>query len=117
MNYREQAEKIYNQTRPDPRIVAIMGESSLTPVQRASLEDIENYLRMVGEAAQEYGVNLNPSKIEFGSTEEQIAEIAKAKIRRRNRSAGARALSAKYGKDAAERIIYRKTGKHVTLQQ
>jgi len=34
-----------------------------------------------------------------------------------NRRAGARALSSKYGKQAAENIIYNQTGRHVTLKQ
>jgi len=116
MDYRKQAEKIYNQTRPDPRQVAVFGESMLTPVQRASLEDIENHLRTVGEVAEEYQVNLDPTRVQFGTSRDELVAQAEAKISRRNRSAGARALSRKYGKDAAEQIIYRKTGRRVSLQ-
>lgn len=117
MSYRDRAEQIYNQTRPDPRHVAMMGESTLTPVQRASLDEIESHLTLVGEVAQEHGVNLDASRVDFGASREQIVALAEAKVQRRNRSAGARALSRKYGKNAAERIIYQKTGRRVTLQQ
>ena len=49
------------------------------------------------------------------SAEELQAAFDK-KLGRRNRSAGARALSRKYGKDNAERIIARKTGRHINLR-
>ncbi len=44
-------------------------------------------------------------------------DAAAAKSKAAKRSAGARALSQKYGKDAAEQIIARKTGKRVNLQR
>jgi len=116
MDIHEQAMSIYEQTRPNPQHVKVFGESALTPIQRASLEEIEAHLVMVAEVAAEVGTNLNPSKVEFGMSREEVTQKAEAKLRRWKRGAGARALSAKYGKDAAERIIAKHTGRHYSLQ-
>lgn len=113
-NTRERAEKIYSQTRPHPRAEEI--GFTITPIQRATVDEIEAHLILVAKIAAETGANLDASKIEFGATREQITEIAEAKVRRYRRGAGARALKAKYGKEAAERIIRNKTGRSVNLQ-
>jgi hypothetical protein len=115
MNYREQAEKIYEQTRPNPQAVA-MGFPA-TPIQQATVDEIEAHLVLVAEVGEEYGVRLDAARVEFGATREQIAEIADARACRNRRSAGARALSRKYGKEAAERIIREKSGRSVTLRR
>lgn len=115
MDTRAQAEQIYQQTRPHPRAVE-MG-FGLTPIQSAAVDEIQAHLDLVAEIGQEYKLRLDPSKVEFGATREQIVAIAEAKVKAQKRSAGARALSRKYGKDTAEQIIYRKTGKHVTLKR
>lgn len=109
----EQAVKIYEQTRPDPRHVQMMGDGMLTPVQRASLEEIENHLRTVDEVAQEFGFRLDASKIEFGATREQVIEIAEGKAKRYRRRAGVRALQQKYGHDAARKIVKKHSGRTI----
>lgn len=60
-------------------------------------------------------LNLEVSDI-YGKTDEQIQAVIDRKVRINKRSAGARALSAKYGKESAERIIANHTGKHYSLQ-
>lgn len=45
-----------------------------------------------------------------------LVESVHAKLQRRAPGAGARALSAKYGKSAAERIVQEKAGRHINLQ-
>jgi len=52
----------------------------------------------------------------LGKTPTQIQEWVDSKTQRYNRSAGARALSRKYGKAGAERIIENNTGRKVNLQ-
>lgn len=53
----------------------------------------------------------------LGKTTEEIQMLVDAKTKRYNHSAGARALSRKYGKESAEQIIERVTGKKVSLQR
>lgn len=114
MTNAERAQEIFEQTRPNPRHIE-MGFPT-TPIQNATVDEIQAHLDLVDEIAQETGARLDASKIEFGTTREQIVEIAEKKARAYRRGAGARALKAKYGKDAAERIIAQKTGKHVNLK-
>jgi hypothetical protein len=52
----------------------------------------------------------------YGKTDEQIQAIIDRKVAINKKSAGARAVSKKYGKESAERIIKNKTGKNVNLQ-
>ena len=116
MNHREQAEKIYNQMTPAREGYERMGMAP-TGAMAATIDEIEAHLQLVDEVAQEYGIRLDASKVEFGATREEIEVKAESKAKSRRRSAGARALSRKYGKAAAERIIQNKTGKKVTLKQ
>ncbi len=60
-------------------------------------------------------LNLEVSDI-YGKTDEEIQAVIDRKVGINKRSAGAKALSAKYGKDAAEKIIAKHTGKHYSLQ-
>lgn len=116
MNHREQAEKIYNQMTPSRESYQKMG-MALSGAMAATVDEIEAHLQLVDEVAQEYKIWLDASKIEFGASREDIEKKAESKAKSRRRSAGARALSRKYGKDAAERIIRNKTGKNITLKQ
>lgn len=52
----------------------------------------------------------------YGKSDEQIQAVIDRKVAMNKRSAGARALSSKYGKESAERIIKNKTGKTINLQ-
>lgn len=120
MNTRQQAEEIYNRTRISERQMQMLGETMLrrtNPVAFATVEEIEAHLVMVAGVANEIGVQLYADRIPFGATREQVVEQAQAKLRQQRRSAGARALSAKYGKTAAEQIIARKTGRRINLQR
>lgn len=116
MTAKTEAQKAYSQTRPTEAQIKMLGEGSLTPVQRATVDEIETHIQNCSDAAAEYKVNLDYRKVEFGKTREEIFEIAASKAKALRRSAGARALSAKYGKSIAEQIIARKTGKHVSLK-
>lgn len=52
----------------------------------------------------------------YGKSDEQIQAIIDRKVGMNKKSAGARAVSKKYGKENAERIIKGKTGKAINLQ-
>jgi methionyl-tRNA synthetase len=115
MNNRQRAEEIYNRNQPAVESYRKLG-MALTPIMAATVEQIEAHLNLVDQVAQETGARLDASKISFGASREEIEAVAEAKMARNRRSAGARALSRKYGKDAAERIIANKTGRHISLQ-
>jgi hypothetical protein len=63
------------------------------------------------------GARLDWQRFPLTVTDEELQAAADAKTKANKRSAGARALSKKYGKETAERIIERKTGKHINLQR
>ena len=52
----------------------------------------------------------------YGKSDKEIMSTIERKVARNKRSAGARALSNKYGKEQAQEIIRRKTGKTINLQ-
>lgn len=108
-----QAQRIFESTRPDPRMVKMMGTASLTPVQRASLDEIESHLRLVDEISQAYGFTIHADKVSFGASRDEIVEIAEKKSKRHNRRAGVRALQHKYGHDAAARIVKNHSGRTI----
>ena len=60
-------------------------------------------------------LNLTASDI-YGKTDDEIQAIIDRKVAINKRSAGARALSRKYGQEVAERIIEKHTGRKVNLQ-
>jgi len=91
----------------------MMGEGMLSPIQRASLSDIESYLRIVGEVSAEYGFTIAPEKVAFGATRDEVVAIAERKVKRYKRRAGVRALQAKYGHDAARRIVKKHSGRTI----
>lgn len=108
-----EAQRIYNQTRPDPRYVALVGERSLSPIQRATLEQIEAHLRLVDGVAQEFGFPLDASKFDLGVSREQVVALAESKVRQYRRRAGVRALEQKYGHESAARIVRRHSGRTI----
>lgn len=108
-----EAQRIYNQTRHNPRYVEIIGEQNLSPVERATLPQIEAHLRLVDAVAREFGFPLDASKIEFGASREAIVAIAEGKARQYRRRAGVRALEKKYGHEAAARIVKRHSGRTI----
>lgn len=108
-----EAQRIYEQTRPDPQTVKMLGESGLAPIQRASLADIESHLRTVAQVGEEFGFALDASKVEFGATVEHVREIAQAKAKSYRGRAGVRALEAKYGHESAARIVKKHSGRSI----
>jgi len=114
MDYKSKAQEIYKKTRPDPRYVQMMGEGSLSPIQRATVGEIENHLRICDEVSQEYdGVTIQPDKVKFGATREEIVAIAESKAKRYRRRAGVRALERKYGHESAARIVKKHSGRTI----
>lgn len=113
---RQAAEKIYMQQQTVRAQYEKMGMKP-TATMLATAQEIEAHIQMVEDVAAEYGVNLDYGKFAFGTSREQVVAAAEAKVGKSKRSAGARALSAKYGKEAAEEIIRRKTGKKINLQR
>ena len=113
MDSRREAERIYEQTRPTEAAIRFYGLDGLQPVQRATVDEIEAHLNLVAEVAQEFGVNIDPSKMRFGATRDEVVAIAESKRKRYNRRAGVRALEQKYGHEAASRIVYRHSGRHI----
>ena len=109
----QKAQQVYNATRPNDNYVKMMGVASLTPVQRASLEEIENHLRLVDEISKEYKLIIQPDKVAFGASRDEIVAIAESKVKRHKRRAGVRALEAKYGHDAAARIVKKHSGRTI----
>lgn len=81
------------------------------------VEQLTAHAVRIEEFAFESGVNLNWQQFPLTVSDAELVAAAEAKVKRNKRSAGARALSNKYGKQAAERIISEKTGKHVSLQR
>lgn len=81
------------------------------------VEQLTAHAVRIEEFSMAAGAKLDWKKFPLDVTDEQLQAAADAKTKRNKRSAGARALSAKYGKEAAERIIEKKTGKHVNLQR
>lgn len=116
-----EAQRVYDQTRMSDDALTMYGDSPNEQRRRfpnafATVADFEAHIRMCYEVAEAVGVNLDWRNFKLGTSREIVTEAAEAKVKAQRRSAGARALSRKYGKAAAERIIERKTGRHIDLQ-
>lgn len=102
--------------------IAQLRKSAETAIQfglahGVTVEQLTGHMIVVAEVAQETGANLKWQQFGLGVSREELLAAAEVNIKRNKRSAGARALSAKYGKQAAEDIIARKTGKRINLQR
>ncbi len=62
------------------------------------------------------GYQPRESDILDGQTIEQIIADCKRRQSMTSKRAGAQALKSKYGTDAAQRILERKTGRHIAIQ-
>ena len=85
-------------------------------VANVTVDQLTDHMVAVEEVAQMMRVQLDPMKFALGVSRDELVAAAESKIKTAKRSAGARALSKKYGKEAAERIIAEKTGKHINLR-
>ena len=112
MTNREQAQKLYDQMTQARESWIKMGMQP-TGAMAATVDEIETHLNLVDEVAQEFGFRLDASKIEIGSTRDQIVELAESKRKRHNRRAGVRALEQKYGHAAAARIVKKYSGRTI----
>jgi hypothetical protein len=74
---KQKAKELYDKTRPDPRVVKVYGEKSLSPIQRATLTEIEAHLELVDRIGKEYGKSLDPEKYKLGVSEAELRESAK----------------------------------------
>lgn len=86
-------------------------------VSGVTVDQLTDHMVRVEEIAQQYGISLKWQQFPLTVSDADLVAAAEAKAKKNKRSAGARALSAKYGKEAAERIIERKTGRHISLQR
>ncbi len=82
-----------------------------------TLEQVVDAMRLARAIREASNNAAKPGLLDIlGKTPEQVQGWVDAKTLRYNRSAGARALSRKYGKEGAEAIIEKHTGRKVTLQ-
>lgn len=106
------AERIYNeQQAARPAAEKFYGEENIPALMKATVAEIAEWLEMIENVSRTYMVSLDYTKFAFGCTRDAVETKAAAKVAANNRRAGAKALIAKYGYDAACRI----TGK--TLQR
>ena len=113
MDSRQRAQQIYDslaQSRT-PEYIRFYGQPQ--GIYAATVEEIQAHIDMVAAVSQEFGFHLDDSKIAFGYTREQVVAIAEAKRKHYNRRAGVRALEQKYGHEAASRIVYKHSGRHI----
>lgn len=89
------AKQIYDTTRPTPQVLKFYGEKSLTPIQRATLPEIEAHLRLVDRISKEYGKTLNPEKYKLGISEDELRADAKIYWTKGKRIEASKNLSAK----------------------
>lgn len=73
----KKAKEIFDKTRPSPQVLKVYGERSLSPIQRATLPEIETHLRLVDKVGKEVGKTLDYEKYPLGTTEEQLRAQAK----------------------------------------
>lgn len=101
--------------------IARIRQTAETAIQfgrlNVTVDQLTDHMVRVEEIAQQYRVSLDAMKFPLSVSDAELVAAAEAKIKRNKRSAGARALSNKYGKEGAERIIAEKTGKHINLQR
>lgn len=120
MQITERAEKIYNRVHVSEQQVRIYGEENLRkshPVALATITEIAEWLQNIEDARSAAGLNwLDEEKIPFGISREEIFTIADNKRKSAKKRAGVRALVAKYGKEDAEKIIQKKTGRSYNLR-
>jgi len=82
-----------------------------------TLEQVVDAMRLARAIREASNSAAKPGLLDIlGKTPEQIQGWVDSATLRYNRSAGARALSRKYGKDGAEAIIEKHTGRKVQLQ-
>ena len=89
---------------------------TVAPVVTATVEEIAQHIEMCEEVGKEYGVSLSYEKVAYGATIEDAIVAAEKKAKNKRKRAGVEALKAKYGKEAAERIIQKHTGHKYNLQ-
>jgi hypothetical protein len=108
---RAEAQTIFDQMQTVRQQRERLNPEGITSIMRATVDELASHIEMVTR----HGI-MNWKKIEYGTTEDQVIKIASVAAKSKKRGAGARALSAKYGKDVAEKIIQKHTGKHFSLK-
>jgi hypothetical protein len=112
------ATRLYNDLTPSRERAERDMAAGLTvkPVVFATIEEIAAHIGMCEEVGREYGVNVKYQHIEFGASVDDVIAHAEKKAKNKRKRAGVEALKAKYGKEAAERIIQKHTGHRYNLQ-
>jgi len=121
MNAKQTAQRIYDQMHQTPltRLIEVYGENELRkqqPIQFATVDEIAAHIQMVEDVSSKMGTMLSYDKFPYGTTREQVVAAAESKIKTNKRRAGVRALQAKYGNEAAERIVEKYAGRHISLK-
>lgn len=109
---RQLAEKLYNDNN-DARQKAAKFGMKLTGMLACSIEQIEAHLNLVDEVSAEFGFEMDASKFAVGTSREQLTAAAEAKRKTYKNRAGVRALQAKYGHEAAARIVKNHSGRNI----
>jgi len=109
---REHAEKIWSDTDTARQNYIKMG-MKLDGILACSVEQIEDHLNLVDEVSAEFGIPMDAAKFQIGTTRDQLVAAAELKRKNYHRRAGVRALEAKYGHEAAARIVKNHSGRSI----
>lgn len=102
------AQQIFDQHQKAKAQWEAMGSTYSNPFGSMTVEQIQAHLDLCKAFETEFHHNCDPGKM-IGKTESEIRAIMEANAKSYRRGAGARALKAKYGHDAACKI----TGKNL----
>lgn len=97
--------------------IASIRETIEIAIRRGNVEGDLDELTTHAVRIAEFDRRLQWQRFPLTVTDAELAAAVDLLDRKAKRSAGARALSQKYGKAAAERIIEEKTGRSVKLQR
>lgn len=109
-----QATTIYESWQAQAPKYAKMGVA-LPSVGRASLDELIGHYTFCAEQGEANNVTVDAGRF-WGKTREEITAAAQALGKASRKRNGVRALKAKYGHDAAERIVSKHAGRHISIQ-
>ncbi len=113
INVTEEARKIYEKQQAQrPQMEQYLGANRIPAVMKATVEELEAHIQNCEDARQHYHLDrLAWEAIPYGSTREQVFAFALTKCRQASGRKGKRALTNKYGAEAADRIIKQAKGR------
>lgn len=100
------AQQIFDQHQKAKANFEAMGMTYSNPFGAMSVEQIQAHLDLCAAFASEFHLDCDPGKF-VGKTETEIRAAMESKAAAHRRSAGARALVRKYGKEKASKIVGR----------